>query len=235
MNLLGVWDVVKLDPSFKLVGTTWVLKIKKHHLGHITEYKARLSFSAAKGLEFHQIDIKRAFLNAPLSETVYLGIPQGLNIDKCTMCLRLQKAIYVLKQAPLAWYERLKNWPTTVGFVASILDPCVFLQRGEHLVWLYIHVDDIAIFGRWVEDFKMEVLKEFEIKDVGPAELMLGIKVTHFSDYVSLDQQHFTKSLLELYGMCNCNSVLTPLIPNEHLSPASPNEILEFGKLKVNF
>ncbi|MBW0509713.1 hypothetical protein O181_049428 [Austropuccinia psidii MF-1] len=81
----------------------------------------------------------------------------------------------------------------------------------------------------------MEVLKEFQIKDVSPAELMLGIKVTHFSDYVSLDQQHFTESLLELYGMCNCNSVLTPLIPNEHLSPASPDEILEFGKLKVNF
>ncbi|MBW0584966.1 hypothetical protein O181_124681 [Austropuccinia psidii MF-1] len=111
MNALGVWDVVELDASFKLVGTTWVFKVKKDHLGHITEYKARLcaqgftqsagvdfnqtyaptghlnslrtliAFSAAKNLKFHQIDIKSAFLNAPLSETVYLGIPQGLNID----------------------------------------------------------------------------------------------------------------------------------------------------------
>ncbi|MBW0464820.1 hypothetical protein O181_004535 [Austropuccinia psidii MF-1] len=37
MNSLGVWDVIELDPSFKLVGTTWVFKVKKDYLGHITE------------------------------------------------------------------------------------------------------------------------------------------------------------------------------------------------------
>ncbi|MBW0584965.1 hypothetical protein O181_124680, partial [Austropuccinia psidii MF-1] len=108
-------------------------------------------------------------------------------------------------------------------------------MRGEHPVWLYIHVDDIAIFGSHVEDFKAEILKEFEIKDVGPADLMLGIKVTHFPDYISLDQHHFIDSLLELYGMSDCNPVATPLVPNEHLSPATPGEISEFEKLKVNF
>ncbi|MBW0524601.1 hypothetical protein O181_064316 [Austropuccinia psidii MF-1] len=138
MNALDVWDVIELDPLFKLVGTTWVFKIKKDHLGRITEYKARLcaqgftqsagvdfnqtyaptgwlnslrtliAFSAERDLEFHQIDIKSAFLNAPLSETVYLGIPQGLSIDRRAKCLRLQKAIYGLKQAPLAWYDCLK-------------------------------------------------------------------------------------------------------------------------------
>ncbi|MBW0493864.1 hypothetical protein O181_033579 [Austropuccinia psidii MF-1] len=112
MNLLGIWDVVKINPSFRLVGTTWVFKVKKDHLGHITKYKARLcaqgftesagvdfnqtyaptsflnslrtliAFEAAKTLEFHQIDIKGVFLNALLFETVYLGIPQGFNINK---------------------------------------------------------------------------------------------------------------------------------------------------------
>ncbi|MBW0527421.1 hypothetical protein O181_067136 [Austropuccinia psidii MF-1] len=78
-------------------------------------------------------------------------------------------------------------------------------------------------------------MKEFEIKDVGPVDLMLGIKVTHSTDYVSLDPQHFTKCLLEIYGMISCNSVSTPLVPNEHLSPALISEISDFGKLKVNF
>ncbi|MBW0560427.1 hypothetical protein O181_100142, partial [Austropuccinia psidii MF-1] len=265
MNALGVWEVIELDPLLKLVGTTWVFKIKKDHLGQVTEYKARLcaqgftqsagidfnqtyaptgrlnslrtliAFAAAKNLDFHQIDIKSAFLNAPLSETVYLGITQGLDIDKRSHCLRLRKAIYGLKQAPLAWYDRLKTWLVAVGFSSCISDPCVFLRKGEYPVWLYIHVDDIAIFGRKVQYFKEEVMKEFEIKDVGPADLMLGIKVTHSAHYVSLDQQHFTESLLELYGMINCNSVSTPLVPNEHLSSASISESTDFGRLKVNF
>ncbi|MBW0509712.1 hypothetical protein O181_049427 [Austropuccinia psidii MF-1] len=57
MNSLGVWDVVELDPSFKLVGTTWVFKIKKDHLGHITKYKARLcaqGFTQSPGVAFNQ-------------------------------------------------------------------------------------------------------------------------------------------------------------------------------------
>ncbi|MBW0524598.1 hypothetical protein O181_064313 [Austropuccinia psidii MF-1] len=122
-----------------------------------------------------------------------------------------------------------------MGFVVCVLDPCVFFRRGAHPIWLYIHVDDIAIFDKQVEDFKKEVLKEFEIKDIGPADLILGIKVTHFPDYVSLDQHHFADPLLELYGMSDCNPVSTPLVPNEHLSLASPDEISEFKKLRVNF
>ncbi|MBW0471113.1 hypothetical protein O181_010828 [Austropuccinia psidii MF-1] len=108
------------------------------------------------------------------------------------------------------------------------------MRLSNNPIWLYIHVDDIEIFGKQVENFKREVLKAFEIKDIGPANQILGIKVTNFPDYVSLDQHHFTESLLELYGMCNCNPVSTPLVPNEHLPPASPDEVSEFEKLKVN-
>ncbi|MBW0572936.1 hypothetical protein O181_112651 [Austropuccinia psidii MF-1] len=96
-------------------------------------------------------------------------------------------------------------------------------------------MDNIAIFGKHVHYFKDEVMKEFEIKDVGPADLMLGIKVTYCTDYISFDQQNFTKSLLDLHGIINCNSVATPLVSNEHLSLASISEISDFGKLKVNF
>ncbi|MBW0502616.1 hypothetical protein O181_042331 [Austropuccinia psidii MF-1] len=112
MANLGVWHVVNLDASYKLVGTTWVFKTKRDHLGKVVEYKARLcaqgftqspgidyektysltgcfnslwtliAFAATNSLSFHQIDVKSAFLNAPLKEKVYLSIPQGLNLTK---------------------------------------------------------------------------------------------------------------------------------------------------------
>ncbi|MBW0538635.1 hypothetical protein O181_078350 [Austropuccinia psidii MF-1] len=265
MEKLKVWDVIDLDPSYKLVGTTWVFKTKKNHLNQVVEYKARLcaqgftqtagvdfdktysptgrlnslrtlvAFAATNNLSFHQIDVRSAFLNAPLSETVYLSLPQGLKGDKRKSCLCLNKAIYGLRQAPLAWYERLTCWLLNVGFKACVLDPCVFHRKGEHPLWLYVHVDDIALFGREVEGFKTEISGEFKVKDIGVADLMLGVKVTQGDGYITLDQQHYTESLLELYGMGDSQPVSTPLIPNSHLVPATPEEVSEFNSLGISY
>ncbi|MBW0497876.1 hypothetical protein O181_037591 [Austropuccinia psidii MF-1] len=237
MNELEVWDIIDLRSDYKLVGTTWVFKVKKNHLHQDLEYKARLcaqgftqtpgvdfektyaptgrlnslraliAHSCTNGLDFHQIDVKSAFLNAPLIETVYLSIPQGLEIDRRKHCLRLKKAIYGLKQAPLDWYNRLKDW----------------LQ------------DDMAIFGTNIQLFKEQINKEFNIKDIGPADLLLGVKIQQQSDFITLDQQHFVDSLLDLYDMQHCKTVTTPLVPNEYLSPATDDERRIFEELGINF
>ncbi|MBW0505354.1 hypothetical protein O181_045069 [Austropuccinia psidii MF-1] len=105
MQKLDVWDVIPLKKDVKLVGTTWVFRRKRNDLNEVTEYKARLcaqgfsqtfgqdyskafaptgrlhslrtliTFSAANKLDFQQLDIQSAFLNAPLDEKVYLSIP----------------------------------------------------------------------------------------------------------------------------------------------------------------
>ncbi|MBW0557821.1 hypothetical protein O181_097536 [Austropuccinia psidii MF-1] len=159
MEKLDVWDIIDLKKEYKLVGTMWVFKLKRNHLNPIIERKAnlhaqgftqtpgidfsntyaptgRLNFLRAliahaciKKLDFHQIDVKSAFLNAPLNKTVYLSIPQGLSIDRRQYCLRLEKAIYGLKQALLAWYTHLKLWLQSVGFMTCKLDPCVFHRK----------------------------------------------------------------------------------------------------------
>ncbi|MBW0466412.1 hypothetical protein O181_006127 [Austropuccinia psidii MF-1] len=262
---LNVWEVVDIDPSYKLVGTMWVFKIKKDHLGKVIDHKVCLcaqgftqtfgvdfektysptgrlnslcvliAFATTNRLLFHQIDVKSAFLNAPLLETVFLSIPQGVNLDRRKVCLRLKKAIYGLKQAPLAWYQRLKDWLVKVGFFSCTLDPCVFFWSSPSALWLYVHVNDIAIFGKEVETFKAEISSEFDIKDLGKADLMLGIKVTQAEDCVTLDQQHFAEALLDLYGMSNCRPVSTPLVPNQHLSSATDKELSAFLSLGVNY
>ncbi|MBW0536422.1 hypothetical protein O181_076137 [Austropuccinia psidii MF-1] len=265
MNHLDVWDVVDLCPDYKLMGTTWVFRIKRDHLNNVVEYKARLcaqgftqtpgvdfdktyaptgrlnslrcliAHAAPKGLHFHQIDVKSAFLNAPLAEIVYFSIPQGLDINQRKSCLHLKKAIYGLKQAPLAWYQRLREWILKIGFSLCIIDPCVFFRSKSTPTWLYIHVDDIAIFGEDVSTFKQEIAQEFDIKDIGCADLMLGIKVTHGIGSILLDQSHFTESLLHLYGLSQCKSVAAPLEPHVHLHPATTEESAKFQSLGVNY
>ncbi|MBW0591374.1 hypothetical protein O181_131089 [Austropuccinia psidii MF-1] len=112
MNNLNIWEVVELRREHKIVGTTWVFKLKRDHQNTVIEHKARLcaqgftqtpsidfdktyaptgrlnslraliAHACAKNLDFHQIDVKSAFLNAPLRETVYLSIPQGLDLNQ---------------------------------------------------------------------------------------------------------------------------------------------------------
>ncbi|MBW0505351.1 hypothetical protein O181_045066 [Austropuccinia psidii MF-1] len=265
MDKLKVWNVIDLKKDYKLVGTTWVFKVKKNHLNQVIERKARLcaqgfrqtlgidfdktysptgrlnslraliAHACLNKLDFHQIDVKSAFLNAPLRETVYLNIPQGLSVDRRQYCLRLNKAIYGLKQAPLAWYTRLQEWLQNAGFTTCKLDPCVFYRSEPDKVWIYVHVDDIAIFGKNLDIFKKEIDNEFKIKDMGPADLLLGVKISQLDNGIGMDQQHFVESLLELYGMQDCKPVSTPLVPNKHLGPATEEERTAFDALQINF
>ncbi|MBW0500125.1 hypothetical protein O181_039840 [Austropuccinia psidii MF-1] len=256
---------VDLHPNYKIFGTTWVFRIKKDHLNNVTEYKACLcaqgftetpgvdfkktyaptgrlnslccliSYAVSRGLKFHQIDIKSAFLNAPLSEVVYLSVPQCLDLDKQAFCLCLNKAIYDLKQALLAWYQCLKKWLLQAGFSACMLDPCIFFCSKGTITWLYINLNNIAIFGEDISTFIKEISQEFDIKDIGPADIMLGIEIVHGDGFISLDQSHFTNSLLDLYGFSHCKCVATPLEPSVHLQPASDEEVKKFLNLGVNY
>ncbi|MBW0534202.1 hypothetical protein O181_073917 [Austropuccinia psidii MF-1] len=265
MKQLKVWDLVLLQEPYKMIGTTWVFKIKNNPSNGTSEFKARscaqgfsqtqgidygkkyaptgrlnslralIAFAAVHSLKFHQIDVKSAFLNSPLTKEVFLNIQQGLGANKQTSCLKLNKAIYGLKQAPLAWYKCLKDWLISVKFEPCILDPCVFHRSLDPPIWLYLHVDDIGIFGKNVMLFKKGIDTRFKIKDLGEADLMLGVRIEHGNNAITLDQQHFIKSLLNQYGMTNCKPASTPLIPNDNLSPATDEEKAKFEVLGVNF
>ncbi|MBW0524276.1 hypothetical protein O181_063991 [Austropuccinia psidii MF-1] len=106
-------------------------------------------------------------------------------------------------------------------------------KRRESPV-LYVNVDEIALFGREVEGFKTEISREFGIKDIGTANLMLGVKVSQGDGYITLDQQHYTESLLELYSMGDSRPVSTPLVPNSHLKEATAEEVSEFNSLGIS-
>lgn len=70
----------------------------------------------ANKLDFHQMDVKSAFLNTDLEENVHISCPKGVKL-KQGLFLPLNKALYGLKQAPLAWYNWFLSWSQKVGFV----------------------------------------------------------------------------------------------------------------------
>jgi hypothetical protein len=234
----------------KTVGTTWFFKKKDNPNANIV-FKARLcaqrfsqnldvdfdktfaltgcinslrsliSYVASKNLDLQQLDFKTAFLNSNLEEEVFLSIPQGVDEDKRQKCLRLNKAIYGLKQAPLSWYNHLSSWLISFGFRLAAANPCVFYWINDNPVRLFIHVNDIAVFGKDLNIFRREIKDKFDMKALGADDLLLGIKILHEPTAIILSQAYYVNSLLDLYGMINCCPVSTPLVSNSHLTLAS--------------
>ncbi|MBW0462418.1 hypothetical protein O181_002133 [Austropuccinia psidii MF-1] len=93
----------------------------------------------------------------------------------------------------------------------------------------------MAIFGKKNQLLNEQIRKEFNIKDLGPADLLLGVKIQQLDDGLTLYQQNFVDSLLDLYGTQNCKTIETPLVPNENISAATEDEKKAFDQMKINF
>jgi hypothetical protein len=104
-----------------------------------------LSIVAAKGWEFHQMDVKNAFLHGDLSEEIYMEQPQGFMQDSSLVC-RLKKSLYGLKKAPRAWYSKMDSYLLSQNFVCCNSDPNVYMLRMiDSLLLLVLYVDDLLI------------------------------------------------------------------------------------------
>ena len=106
-----VWNLVKLPPGRKAVGSKWVFNKKAGADGSVQRYKARLvaqgysqtfgtdydetfcpvvrqeslrcliALSVQNGLKLHQVDVATAFLNGTLEEEVYMRQPEGFEVN----------------------------------------------------------------------------------------------------------------------------------------------------------
>ena len=64
---------------------------------------------------------------------------------------------------------------------------------------------------------KQKFMSRFSMMDMGDVSLVLGMGVTcdREKGAVIITQEKYTKSLLERYGMANCNSTYTPGVGKE--------------------
>lgn len=91
---------------------------------------------------------------------------------------KLNKALYVLKQASWAWFQKFTIVNTSFGFFYSDNDSIVFGQTSFHgIILLSFHVDDNIIIGD--DDLKLQLVKQFEMKDLGIILYFLGIVVVY--------------------------------------------------------
>ena len=105
--------------------------------------------------KFEVGDVSTAFLQGDKEEQnrdVYLeptaDLRQRLNIGKESI-LKLTGSVYGLRNAPRAWYQRVKKDLEALGWRIHQLDQCVFVKYdGNELVGIIgVYVDDLIIAG----------------------------------------------------------------------------------------
>lgn len=174
----------------------------------------RLFFAMAAHHDWHvhQMDVKTAFLHAPLQEELYMRPPQGIPELKGKVW-RLHKAIYGLKQAANVWYAKLTQELGKIGFKPCLTDPCLFVKQSNgRRTLLLVYVDDMLIGGNIADVLlaKQHVATCFKTKDLGVAYHFLGFLI-HRDEYgIRLSQEQYTKVVLERFGYQRAHGKRTP-------------------------
>lgn len=176
-----------------------------------------------------QVDIKAAFLNGDLQETIYMEPAEGSSTPS-THVYRLRKSLYGLKQSPRCFNDKLDGWLCSQGFVPASADPCLYtLHRGAVFMMLTVHVDDqlIASNDRSALDaFKKTLNDKFPCTDHGAVNYFLGFNVIRDVDVrrLTISQEHYIEHLLERFDMSNSNPSKTPLPSNFKANVATDQE-----------
>jgi hypothetical protein len=177
-----------------------------------------ISLATSMGWNLHQMDVKTALLNGAIEEEVYIEQPQGFEVhSRDTHICRLKKALYGLKQAPRAWYARMDNYLTRLGFSKSHADPNLYYKVVDNApVILLIYVDDLFITGEesLIIQCKKELASKFDMKDLGLMRYYLGLEVWQKRGEEFLGQGKYVIKILHKFGMMDCKSMDTPMNAN---------------------
>jgi hypothetical protein len=252
---LGTWELVPKPEGVNIIGCKWVYKVKRDQNGDVSRYKARLvaqgftqvpgvnyidtfapvakfsmlrillALAAQEDLEVHQMDMKNAYLNGKLTETIYMRQPPGfINANHPKHMCRLVCSLYGLRQSGRVWYQTLTNAFKDLGFAVCMVDHAVFISHGkEGKVIVRASMDDLLIISNSinrVNETKRRLEKHFEMTDLGEVKWLLGMEIRRdrARRTLSLSQSAFVKMIVGRFNLEDANTVTTPMDPSVKLS-----------------
>jgi hypothetical protein len=127
-------------------------------------------------------------------------------------------------------------------YARTILDHCVFVKKfsdGEFII-LLLYVDDMLIIccdTSKIDRLKKELSKSFNMKDLGLAKQILGMKISRDrkKEKLWLSQESYIEKVLDRFNMCKANPMSSTLAGYLKLSskqsPTSEKEKDEMKKV----
>lgn len=238
-------------PGVKPLPTHIVLKVKRDGQGEVDRFRARIvaggnhqrygedymetyapvvQFSLVRfflclalcvGMFVTQVDIETAFLNGELEEDVWVRSSRGVP-GIASRLYKLQKALYRLKQAHLAWHRKLCQGLTSMGFMELPSAPCVFKRKcGTLHAFILVYVDDLIIMAPTQEELDgivKDLASLYEMRQSNNVELFLGVNIkwerpaSTMPVSLLMSQKVYTMSVLRRFGMQDSKPALTPMV-----------------------
>jgi len=178
-------------------------------------------------MELHQMDVKTAFLNGDLNETIFMAQPEGFAIKgKEHMGCKLKKSIYGLKQVSRQWNLKFDEVIKKFGFKENDVDSCIYIKvKGGKLIILVLYVDDILLAcndKNMLHETKNFLSSNFDMKDLGDASYVLGIEIhrDRAQGVLGLSQKAYIEKMLKRYNMDKCNTSPVPIQKGDKFSQA---------------
>ena len=113
---------------------------------------------------------------------------------------------------------------TSYGFEANVVDDCIYHKfNGSKYIFLVLYVDDILFASRdidFLQETKRFLTKNFEMKDLGKASFVLGIKILrdHSQGILRLSQESYINKVLGRFGMKDSKPGNTPRAKGDKFS-----------------
>ena len=243
-------DKSAIPEGIKIVDTKWVYVVKRKPDGTIDKYKARkvgrgftqiawinydetyahmmlpeslkilLVIALHRGWEVKQWDVVAAYLPAQLHHDVYIS---DTNEEGETEYWKLNKALYVLKQASHEWYKTLERMLEIAGLKQCVGDEGRY-TNGQAIVGT--HVDNlIAIAPPGILDpIERSIEKSVELDKRGQPQKMLAMKLTWKKDEVVLTQTALIETLAKTHLSVPGRGCSLPLDPMLYLSETEASD-----------
>ncbi|GJR50986.1 zinc finger, CCHC-type containing protein [Tanacetum coccineum] len=194
-------------------------------VARISTIRLLIALAATHNLVIHQMDVKTTFLNGDLEEEIYMKQPEGFVMpgNEHKVC-KLIKSLYGLKQAPKQWHHKFDEVVLPNGFVLNQSDKCVYYKFDESGkgVIICLYVDDMLIFGTdqtQVDKTKEFLSSNFSMKDMGEADVILGIRIKRENKGLAITQSHYIEKILKKFNCEGCGPVSTPIEAGIKLVP----------------
>ncbi|CAM8940369.1 unnamed protein product [Rhodiola kirilowii] len=155
-----------------------------------------------------------------------------------TKVCKLIKSLYGLKQAPKQWHQKFDDVILSNGFRLNQADKCIYnkFDNFGNGVIICLYVDDMLIFGtdqKQVDLTKDFLSSSFAMKDMGEADVILGIRIKRENKGLALSQSHYVEKVLKKFNCLNCSPVSTPMDPSVKLLPNTGEAVsqLEYSQV----
>ncbi|GJS56272.1 zinc finger, CCHC-type containing protein [Tanacetum coccineum] len=211
----NAWVLSDLPPSCKPLGCKWIFKKKKKVDGTIDKFKARLVIQGFRQKE--RIDYFDTY--APVARISTIRLLISLAATHNLM---------------------IHQMDVKTTFLNGDLEEEIYMKQPEGFVMpgviICLYVDDISwIFGTnqtQVDKTKEFLSSNFSMKDMGEADVILGIRIKRENKGLTITQSHYIEKILKKFNCEGCGPVSTPMEAGIKLMPrvGKPVNQLEYSR-----